>query len=230
MKTIGVIGGMSWESTALYYRALNEGVKAKLGGLHSARIAMISLDFDEIETLQMAGDWNAAGDMLAKAGTQLKAAGADFVILATNTMHIVADRIEEATGLPFLHIADATGRALQKRSIKTAGLLGTAFTMEKDFYRKRLEDRFGVEILVPDTYGRQQVHRIIYDELCKGQIKESSRQTYLNVINELAAGNAAAVILGCTEIGMLVKPEDTPLPLLDTTAIHAQAAVEMALS
>lgn len=229
MKTIGVIGGMSWESTALYYRMLNEGIKARLGGLHSAKIAMLSVDFEEIERLQAAGDWQQAGDMLAACGVSLKAAGADFLLIATNTMHIVADRVQDASNLPLLHIADATGEKIRSLGLTRIGLLGTAYTMEHSFYRGRLEDRFGLDVITPDADDRAEVHRIIYEELCLGSVRETSRQAYLDVIEKMRAAGAEAIILGCTEIGMLVTPEHTDMTLLDTTAIHAETAVEKAL-
>lgn len=230
MKTIGIIGGMSWESTALYYRMLNEGVKAKLDGLHSAKIAMISVDFEEIEALQAAGDWTAAGEILGNCGKRLKAAGADFLLIATNTMHIVAEEVERASGLPLLHIADATGDQIKSLGMKKVGLLGTAFTMEKTFYRGRLQDRLGLEVITPSKEDRAEVHRIIYEELCLGKIEERSRDQYLKTIDKMRSAGAEAVILGCTEIGMLVTPQHTDLPLLDTTAIHAEKAVLKALS
>lgn len=229
MKTIGIIGGMSWESTALYYRMLNEGVKAKLGGLHSAKIAMISVDFEEVEALQAAGDWAAAGEILGDCGKRLKAAGADFLLIATNTMHIVADEVERASGLPLLHIADATGDKIKSLGINKVGLLGTAFTMEKAFYRGRLQDRYGLEVITPDAEDRAEVHRIIYEELCLGTVEDHSRKQYLKAIDRMRSAGAKAVILGCTEIGMLVTADHTDMPLLDTTAIHAEKAVFRAL-
>lgn len=229
MKTIGIIGGMSWESTALYYAAINRGIAKELGGLHSAKIMMASVDFHEIEELQAAGKWAAAGDMLGTAGLQLKKAGADFLLIATNTMHIVAQQVEDMSGLDVLHIADATAGEIQKNGFKTIGLLGTAFTMEKDFYKGRLEDKFNLTVLTPDAPARALVHDVIYNELCKGTVLDTSRSDYLAVINGLQKQGAEAIILGCTEIGMLIKPEHTPMPLLDTTAIHAAAAVDYAL-
>lgn len=230
MKTIGVIGGMSWESTALYYRMLNEEVKAKLGGLHSAKIALISVDFDEIEALQAAGDWTKAGEILADCGVRLKAAGADFLLIATNTMHLVADMVEAASGLPLLHIADATGEQIKSQNLRQVGLLGTAYTMEQQFYRGRLEDRFDISVITPDSEDRKEVHRIIYEELCLGTVLESSRRRYLETIDKMRTAGAEAVILGCTEIGMLVTDRDTDLPILDTTVIHAETAVSWALA
>lgn len=228
MKTIGIIGGMSWESTLEYYRLINEGVRDRLGGLHSAKIALVSVDFAEIEPLQQAGAWDETARMLAAAGRQARAAGADFLVLATNTMHIVAAEIEAGAGVPLLHIADPTAAAVQSAGMKRIGLLGTRFTMEQDFYRRRLEAK-GLEVLIPDAGGRADVHRIIYEELVLGVIREESRARYRQVIGDLAAGGAEGMILGCTEIGLLVKEEDSPVPLFDTTRIHAAAAVELAL-
>lgn len=230
MKTIGIIGGMSWESTALYYEAINKGVKNRLGGLHSAKIAMISVDFQQIETLQAQGNWEEAGNILAGIGANLKKAGADFLLLATNTMHLVAPRIELMSGLPLLHIADATAAEVKKLGFSKVGLLGTAFTMEKDFYRGRMVEQFGLDVITPNAEDRAVVHRIIYEELCLGQIREASRQAYLDIIEKLQANGAEAIILGCTEIGMLVKQQHTPLKLIDTTLVHADAAVTMALA
>ena len=228
MKTIGLLGGMSWESTLGYYRAINEGVKATLGGLHSARIAMVSVDFEPIEKLQHAGDWAGTARILADAARDIEAAGADFLLICTNTMHKVAPEIEAAIGIPLLHIADATAEVLAAESIATVGLLGTAFTMEQDFYRGRLEDKHGLRVLVPAADDRAIVHRVIYEELCLGQVRDASKAEFLRIIDRLAAQGAEAVILGCTEIGMLVAQADTGVRLLDTTAIHAAKAVEIA--
>ncbi len=230
MKTIGLIGGMSWESTLGYYRAINEGVRDALGGLHSASIAMVSVDFAPIERLQHADDWDALTERLADAARHVEAAGADFLLLCTNTMHRVADGIEAAVRIPLLHIADATAEILAAERIRTVGLLGTAFTMEQDFYRGRLADRYGLEVLVPEASERALVHRVIYDELCMGNVDPDSRAAYLRIIRTLAERGAQAVILGCTEIGMLVTQADIDVKLLDTTAIHARKAVEYALS
>ncbi len=229
MKTIGLLGGMSWESTALYYRLINEGVKKQLGGLHSARIAMVSVDFQEIEELQVQGDWTAAGRALAAAAQQVEAAGADFLLICTNTMHIVAPAVQSAIGIPILHIADATGRRIKTRGIDTIGLLGTNFTMEEGFYRDRLSERFGLKVLVPSRSDRLVVHEIIYQELVLGQVKESSRVEYLRIIDDLRRQGAQGVIEGCTEIVMLVQQHHTDVPLFDTTAIHAEEAVLQAL-
>ncbi len=229
MKTIGLLGGMSWESTVGYYRAINEGVKARLGGLHSARIALYSIDFAAIEVLQRKGDWKGAGDTLVDAAQKIEAAGADFLLICTNTMHKVAPQIERAIRIPLLHIADATAEALHARKIKTVGLLGTAFTMEQDFYKGRLSERHHLNVIVPDEQDRQFIHRTIYDELCQGTLLPESKIRFLEVISTLAREGAEGVILGCTEIGLLINQNDTPVPLFDTTAIHASKAVEAAL-
>lgn len=230
MKCIGLLGGMSWESTVSYYQALNRGVRAQLGGLHSARVLLNSVDFAGIERLQHAGDWPATARLLAAEARKLQDGGADFLLIGTNTMHKVASEIEAAIDIPLLHIADATAAKLQADGITRVGLLGTRFTMEQDFYKGRLQDRFGLAVLVPDEAGRERVHRIIYDELCLGEIRESSRAEYLAIIEELAAAGAEAVILGCTEIALLVGDARAAVPLYDTTAIHAEAAVALALA
>ena len=230
MKTIGLLGGMSWESTLPYYRHINEAVRERLGGLHSARLVLYSLDFHEIEALQRQGDWAAAGTLLADAARRLESAGADFLLLCTNTMHKVADAIEAASALPLLHIADPTAAAIQAAGLQRVGLLGTRFTMEQPFYRQRLEDRHGIQVLVPDEPDRAEVHRVIYEELCRGVVSEASRQAYRQVISHLVARGAQAVILGCTEIGLLVRADDAEVPLFDTCVLHAQAAAERALS
>lgn len=230
MKTIGLLGGMSWESTLPYYRHVNEAVRERLGGLHSARLVLYSLDFHEIEALQRQGDWAAAGTLLADAARRLESAGADFLLLCTNTMHKVADAIEAASALPLLHIADPTAAAIQAAGLQRVGLLGTRFTMEQPFYRQRLEDRHGIQVLVPDEPDRAEVHRVIYEELCRGVVSEASRQAYRQVITRLVARGAQAVILGCTEIGLLVRADDAEVPLFDTCVLHAQAAAERALS
>ncbi|MFH7525509.1 aspartate/glutamate racemase family protein [Aeromonas sp. A5] len=229
MKCIGLLGGMSWESTVSYYQALNRGVKARLGGLHSARVLLSSVDFAEIERLQHAGDWPATARLLAEAARNVQAGGADFLLIGTNTMHKVAPEIEAAIDIPLLHIADATAHRLLADGVKKVGLLGTRFTMEQDFYKGRLQTRFGLEVLVPPEPQRERVHRIIYDELCLGQIREPSRAEYLAIIEWLAAAGAEAVILGCTEIALLVGEAKAAVPLYDTTAIHAEAAVTLAL-
>ncbi|MCB8960431.1 MAG: aspartate/glutamate racemase family protein [Ardenticatenales bacterium] len=229
MKTIGLLGGMSWESTELYYRWINEGIKSRLGGLHSAKIAMVSVDFQEIEVLQHAGDWEKAGQVLAEAGRQVEAAGADFLLICTNTMHKVAPQIEAAINIPILHLADATADRIKAQGIKRVGLLGTNFTMEQDFYRGRLTDKHGLDVLVPSPEDRQIIHRIIYDELVLGEVRESSRQAYLTIMDKLRDQGAEAIIEGCTEIVLLVQQQHTDIPLFDTTAIHAEAAVAMAV-
>lgn len=230
MKCIGLLGGMSWESTVSYYQALNRGVRAQLGGLHSARVLLNSVDFAAIERLQHAGDWPATAGLLAAEARKLQDGGADFLLIGTNTMHKVAPEIEAAIDIPLLHIADATATKLRADGITRVGLLGTRFTMEQEFYKGRLQDRFGLAVLVPDEAGRERVHRIIYDELCLGEIRESSRAEYLAIIEELAAAGAEAVILGCTEIALLVGDARAAVPLYDTTAIHAEAAVALALA
>ncbi len=228
MKMIGLIGGMSWESTALYYRIINQQVKQQLGGLHSARSLMYSVDFQEIEKLQVAGEWQQAGEILAQAASSLEKGGADFIVLCTNTMHKVAQQITASVKIPMLHIADATAQRIQQAGVKKVGLLATAFTMEQEFYKGRLE-QFGIEVLVPDAPGRKVVHDIIYQELCLGEIRDESRARYREIIAELVGQGAEAVILGCTEITLLVKPEDASVPLFDTTLIHAEDAVKLAL-
>ncbi|WP_219595158.1 aspartate/glutamate racemase family protein [Aeromonas veronii] len=230
MKCIGLLGGMSWESTVSYYQALNRGVRAQLGGLHSARVLLNSVDFAAIERLQHAGDWPATARLLAAEARKLQDGGADFLLIGTNTMHKVAPEIEAAIDIPLLHIADATAAKLQADGITRVGLLGTRFTMEQDFYKGRLQDRFGLAVLVPAEAERELVHRIIYDELCLGEIRESSRAEYLAIIEGLAAAGAEAVILGCTEIALLVGDARAAVPLYDTTAIHAEAAVALALA
>ncbi len=230
MKTIGLLGGMSWESSALYYRILNEEVKHRLGGLHSARCVMLSVDFAEIERLQMAGEWERAGALLAEEARRIETAGAELLLLCTNTMHKLAPQIEESINIPFLHIADATGAAIRRAGLQTVGLLGTRFTMEEDFYADRLRKRWNLEVLIPKPADRQIVHQIIYEELVLGIVREESRREYLRIIDDLHRRGAEGIIEGCTEIGMLVTPEHTDVPLFDTTRIHATAAVESALS
>ncbi|MGF1761780.1 aspartate/glutamate racemase family protein [Aliivibrio kagoshimensis] len=230
MKTVGMLGGMSWESTASYYKAINEGVKQQLGGLHSAKIALYSVNFEEIEKLQHQGDWQATANILSKAAQSVEAAGADFLLICTNTMHKVAPDIESHISIPILHIADATAQQLQQDKITRVGLLGTRFTMEQDFYKQRLTERFGIEVIVPDEDDRTVVHDIIYQELCLGEIRDVSRDKYLAIIQKLFEQGAQAVILGCTEIALLVNNEHTDVPLYDTTEIHALAAVQAAIS
>ena len=229
MKTIGLIGGMSWESSALYYRLINAGVRDRLGALHSAELLMYSVDFAPIEALQHAGDWQGAAKVLIDAARRLEAGGADFFLIGTNTMHRVADEVSGAVDIPLLHIADATARVLQDKGIRRVGLLGTAFTMELDFYRGRISDEFGIDVVVPELHDRQMVHDIIYQELCRGRIDDDSREAYLAIIDRLREADIDGVILGCTEIGLLISQADTDVPLFDTTEIHARAAVTRAL-
>ena len=228
MRTIGLIGGMSWESSAEYYRLINQQVRDRLGPLRSARLLMYSVDFGPVEQAQHAGRWDLAAGILVDAARRLEAAGAECVVLCTNTMHKVADEIQAVLSVPFLHIADPIAEAALEAGTLSVGLLGTAFTMEQDFLKQRLLDR-GLKVLVPDAVDRQAVHRIIYEELCVGVISEASRQRYQQVIQALMERGAQAIILGCTEIGLLLKPEHSPLPLLDTTELHARAAVAFAL-
>ncbi|WP_273024747.1 aspartate/glutamate racemase family protein [Rheinheimera sp.] len=230
MKTIGLIGGMSWESTIPYYRAINEDVKQQLGGLHSARCILYSVDFHDIERLQHAGDWNAAGAMLADAARSLEQAGADFIVLCTNTMHKVAGNIEAAVSIPLLHIADATAMAVKQAGFSRVGLLGTKFTMEQPFYREYLNDQYGIEVLLPNDVERDSLHQIIYQELCQGIINPESKQTVRRMMAGLAWQGVDAIILGCTEIGLLVGKADAAVPLFDTTLLHAKAAVQQALA
>ncbi len=228
MKTIGLIGGMSWESSQTYYRLLNEQVRERLGGLHSAKVILNSVDFAEIEPLQHQGDWRGTADILVKAAQSLEAAGADFYLIGTNTMHKVAPEVQKNVKIPLLHIVDATAEALKADGITTVGLLGTKFTMEQAFYRERLEAQ-GLKVLIPNEVQRNAVHEVIFKELCLGVTKSASKQAYLDIISDLDQQGAQAVILGCTEIGMLIKPTDTPVPLYDTTDLHANAAVTYAL-
>lgn len=229
MKTIGMIGGMSWESTLPYYRIVNETIKARLGGLHSARVILYSVDFAEVEHMQHAGDWDAAGALLAQAARTLEAAGADFLVLCTNTMHRVAPAIEAAVSVPLLHIAYCTGAAITAAGHRTVGLLGTRFTMEQAFYKDRLRDAHGLRVLIPDENDRTLVHQVIYEELCLGQVLPQSREQCRRVMDALVAQGAEAIILGCTEISLLVSAGDAAVPLFDTTQIHAQSAAEHAL-
>jgi aspartate racemase len=229
MKTIGLIGGMSWESSALYYRLINETVAARLGGLHSARVVLYSVDFHDIERLQHAGDWAAAGVLLAQAARSLQAAGADVLVLCTNTMHKVAAQIEAAVSIPLFHIADPTATEIRAAGHTSVGLLGTRFTMEQGFYRDRLTERHGLRVLVPEEGDREIVHRVIYEELCLGRVVPASRAEYRRVMVGLVARGAEAIILGCTEICLLVDASDASVPLFDTTGIHARKAAEWAL-
>ena len=230
MKTIGLIGGMSWESSAEYYRILNETIKEQLGGLHSAQILLYSVDFAAIEALQHAGEWNEAGAILADAARRLERGGADLLLLCTNTMHKVADAITAAAAIPFVHIADPTAARIKVGGHATVGLLGTRFTMEQEFYRGRLEAAHGLRVIVPDEADREIVHRIIYEELCLGQIRADSRAEYRRIMAALAGRGAEGIILGCTEIGLLVGEGDASVPLFDTTRLHAEAAATLALA
>lgn len=229
MKTIGLLGGMSWESTVTYYRAINEGVKNALGGLHSAKIAMYSVDFEPIEKLQHAGNWDDMATILSDAALGIQAAGADFLLIGTNTMHKVAPQIEAAIDIPLLHIADAIAQALIEQQIHTVGLLGTAFTMEQDFYSGRLNQKYGLNVLIPDEHDRKLVHQVIYEELCLGTVADASKTEYLRIIQALSERGAEGIILGCTEIGMLIKQTDTDVKLFDSTVVHAAKAVDYAL-
>ncbi len=227
-KTLGIIGGMSWESTESYYRLINEGIKAELGNLHSADLLIHSVDFAPIGELQAQGAWDEMGAIMASSAKRLQAAGAQGLLIATNTMHKVVNDVQAATNLSIIHIADATATAIKRKGLTKIALLGTQFTMTQDFYKQRLVDA-GLQVLIPDTDARAEVHRIIYDELCQGQLIDSSRQYYSQVIQDLANAGAEGVILGCTEIGLLIKQEDSSIPVFDTTTIHAAAAVEFLL-
>ncbi|GFO68751.1 aspartate racemase [Geomonas limicola] len=230
MKTVGLIGGMSWESTIPYYRHLNKAAKQRLGGLHSAKVLLYSVDFAEIEVLQREGDWDGAGRLLVEAALKLEAAGADCVAICTNTMHKVAPALESALKVPLLHIADAAGQAVRTAGLDRVGLLGTSFTMEQDFYKGRLAERFGIEVLVPEPEDRELVHRVIYGELCLGEIRDASRLAFQRIVEALAARGAQGVVLGCTEIPLLLEPADSALPLFDTTALHAGQLADWALA
>ncbi|WP_145518413.1 aspartate/glutamate racemase family protein [Yersinia mollaretii] len=229
MKILGLIGGMSWESTIPYYRMINQQVKAQLGGLHSAKIILYSVDFHEIEQLQTKGDWHTAAKILSDAAVSLKLAGAEVVVVCTNTMHKVADDIEAASGLPLLHIADATAAQIKQQGINKIGLLGTRYTMEQDFYRGRLTEKHNIEVITPDSADREIINRIIYEELCLGVIKDNSRQEYRRIMGKLEQQGVQGIIFGCTEITLLVNAQDAHVPVFDTTAIHATAAAEYAL-
>jgi len=230
VKTIGLLGGMTWESSAEYYRVINECVKRRLGGLHSARCLMLSVDFGLIEELQTAGRWEEAGKYLGDCARQLELGGAELVVLCTNTMHKVADEIAAATNLPFLHIADATAERIVAQGITSVGLLGTRYTMEQDFYRGRLADAHGLEVMIPPEADRAVVHEVIFRELVLGKVRPESRKAYREIISKLVEMGAQAIILGCTEIGLLLRQEDATVPLFDTTVIHAERAVELALA
>ena len=229
MKTLGLIGGMSWESTIPYYRIINETVRERLGGLHSAQLILYSVDFHTIERLQQADAWEEAGQVLAHVGRSLQTAGAEGLLLCTNTMHQVAPAIESAVDIPLLHIADPTAAAVKQAGFHTVGLLGTRFTMEQDFYRARLVTRHGLHVIVPDAADREIVHRVIYDELCQGDLRDDSRAQYQDIMQRLVEKGAESIILGCTEIDLLVRPDDAPVPVFDTTGLHARAAAAWAL-
>ena len=229
MKAIGLIGGMSWESTVEYYRLINESVKERLGGLHSAKCVLYSVDFAEVEALQRQGQWPQAAQVLVGAAQCVEKAGADFVLICTNTMHKLADTVQAGIGIPLLHIADATAEKVNQAGLQQVGLLGTRFTMEEDFYRGRLAGEFGLEVMIPDAKDREMVHRIIYEELCVGAIRPESRGQVADIMSRLVEMGAQGIILGCTELGLLVGPEDCRVPLFDTTRVHALAAVEQAL-
>lgn len=229
MKTLGLIGGMSWESTVPYYQQINQTMREQLGGLHSARIILYSVDFAEVAQLQVSGQWQAAGSLLADIARKLEAAGADALVICTNTMHKVADAVQSAVTIPLLHIADPTALAIEQAGLQKIGLLGTRFTMEQDFYRSRLEHQHGLTVLTPPPADRELVHQIIYGELCLGEVKDASRQTYQRVIADLQAQGAQGIILGCTEIAMLIQTQHCDIPLFDTTALHARSAALWAL-
>jgi len=229
MKTIGLLGGMSWESSLEYYRTINRLVKKRLGGLHSAKCLMYSVDFQEIETLQQKGLWDEAGRLLGQAARNLQEGGADFLLICTNTMHKVASAVQQQIHIPLLHIADPTAKSVLSRGIRKIGLLGTRFTMQEDFYKGKLVLDHGLEVLIPSDADMDMIHQVIFEELCLGKIKDVSKEKYTAVIKRLEADGAEGVILGCTEIGLLVKDQDSPIPLFDTTVIHAEAAVDFAL-
>ncbi len=230
MKKLGLIGGMSWESTVSYYQAINRGINTQLGGLHSAKLLLSSVDFAEIAHLQHQDEWPALANALSKEAINLQTAGADAILICTNTMHKVADEVEASITIPLIHIADATGQLLKQQGVKTIGLLGTRFTMEQAFYKNRLKEKFDIDVVVPNASQRDLVHKIIYEQLCKGVICNASREAYIEIIDMLAENGAEGVILGCTEITLLIQQAHTSVCLYDTTAIHAQAAIEFALS
>ena len=229
MKTIGLLGGMSWESTAHYYTLLNEGINRKLGGLHSAEIVMESVNFEPIEQMMRKEKWKQIATLLAQAGKRIEQGGAEFLLLCTNTMHKVAPAIQETISIPLIHIADATARAIEKDQLRVIGLLGTLFTMEENFYRGRLSDTFGLDIIIPEEFERKEVHRIIFEELCHGKILKESKIRYQEIISDMQHRGAEGIIAGCTEIGMLINPKDLNLPFYDTTRIHVERGVEFAL-
>lgn len=230
MKTIGLIGGMSWESSAEYYRIINETMKEKLGGLHSAKCIMYSVDFEEIEKLQHASKWKEATEVMIDAARRVEKGGADFIVICTNTMHKMADEVQSSITIPLLHIADATAEKIRSKGLKKVGLLGTKFTMEEDFYKGRLSNTFGLDVIIPEEDEREIVHDIIYKELCLGEIKKSSKKKFKKIIENLVSRGAEGIILGCTEIPLLIKQEDCSVPLFDTTEIHARSAVESSLA
>ncbi len=230
MKTIGLIGGMSWESTVTYYQVVNRFVGEALGGLHSARVVMHSVEFHEVQALQHQGRWHEAGALLADAARSVERAGADFLVLCTNTMHMVSPQIEAAVDVPLLHIADATASRVVERGVRTVGLLGTRFTMEEDFYKGRMQRRHGLEVLVPAEDDRALVHRVIFEELCRGHVEAASRAELCRIVDEMQREGAAGVVLGCTELGLLLRPEDAEAPLFDTAHVHAEAAARLALA
>ncbi|MEX2961624.1 aspartate/glutamate racemase family protein [Microbulbifer sp. TYP-18] len=229
MKTIGLLGGMSWESTLSYYKAINEGVKQALGGLHSAKICLYSVDFHEIEKLQHKGCWKETAYILSRAAQSVQAGGADFLLICTNTMHKVAEEVQSAISIPLIHIADATAEKLISEGIRQVGLLGTKFTMTQDFFKTRLSEKYGINVVIPDNHEQEIIHQVIYKELCLGKISDSSRQSYLQIIDNLHLKGAESAILGCTEIALLVKQQHTRIPLYDTMKIHADKAVELAI-
>lgn len=229
MKKIGLIGGLSWESSLVYYQLMNERVKAKLGGFHSCKCLLESLDFAEVEKLQHQGNWEALHQLMAASAKNLVQAGAEVVILCTNTMHLSAESIREAVSIPFLHIAEVTGKAIQAQKLQKVLLLGTKFTMEKDFYKGILQNQFGIEVLIPSEADRKIIHQVIYKELVQGIIREASKEQYQTIIQKAADNGAEGVVLGCTEIPLLIKPEDVAIPIFDTTKIHAHAAVDFAI-
>jgi aspartate racemase len=229
MKTIGLLGGMSWESTVPYYRIINETVKEKLGGLHSAKLVLYSHDFEEIASLQRAGAWDEAGRRLGRTAQSLRTAGADFLVICTNTMHVVADAVEAAAGIPLCHIVEPTAHEIRRCGLTKIGLIGTRFTMDQDFYKQRLRERHDIDALVPEEADREIVHKVIFDELCRGIVRDESRREYRRIIQRLVDRGAQGIILGCTEISMLISPEDAPVPVFDTAALHARKAAELAL-
>ncbi len=229
MKKIGILGGMSWESTSLYYTLINQGVRERLGGLHSAKLLMSSVNFADIAAMQKSGDWEQAGNLLLAEAKGLEAAGAEAILIATNTMHKVLPDIEPHISVPFIHIADATGKVVQQAGHTKVGFIGTQFSMEEDFYIERLQENYGLDVVIPEQEDRALIHRVIFEELCQGHVKDSSRQQFLNILKKMRAQGAQCIIEGCTEITLLVQPQHTDIPLFDTTKIHAEAAVTFAL-